>query len=172
MIISWYTDVRVLHIVCAALWLGAAAFMTLYLGPAVRTLGPRGMPVTAELGRRHMGAFMGAVGGLTVVSGLLMYWAFTDGFEASIVGHGAGLALGLGGLCGITAAIIGGAILGRSSERVARLAQVASQSTDGHESKTARREIAVLHHRIATFSRIDLALLLAALLLMCLAHAT
>jgi len=55
MIGEWYAGVRVLHILFAALWVGSAMFLTLYVTPAIRATGPRGAPVMAELRRRRTG---------------------------------------------------------------------------------------------------------------------
>ncbi|MGH8216088.1 MAG: hypothetical protein ACREPZ_10400 [Rhodanobacteraceae bacterium] len=170
MIGEWYAGVRVLHILFAALWFGTAVFLTLYVSPAIRVLGPRGAPVMAELMRRRMGAFIAAAGGLTVLSGLWMYWIFSNGLDAKIVSHGPGLALGIGGLCGIAAAVIGGAVIGRTVERVAALLRDAAAMPEGGERTAAMQTIATLQHRVALFSRCDVALLLAALIAMCIAH--
>src|SRR6185312_670996 len=106
------------HILFAALWVGSAVFLTLYVTPAIRATGPRGAPVMAELMRRRTGGFIAAAAMLTVLSGLWMYWVFTHGFDSTIVAHGAGLALGIGGLCGIAAAVIGGAVIGGARREV------------------------------------------------------
>ena len=90
MIGEWYAGVHVLHILFAALWVGSAVFLTLYVTSAIRATGPHGAPVMAELMRRRMGGSIAAAPMLT----------FTNGFDGTIVGHGAGLALGIGGLCG------------------------------------------------------------------------
>ena len=102
---EWYAGVRALHILFAAFWVGSAVFLTLYVTPAIRTTGTHGAPVMAELTRRRMGGFIAAAAMLTLLSGLWMYWVFTRGFDSAILAHGAGLALGLGGLCGIVAAV-------------------------------------------------------------------
>lgn len=170
MIEPWYAAIRVLHIVFAALWVGAAVLLTLFLSPAIRTLGLQGAPVMAELMRRRMGAFLAAAGGLTVLSGLWMYWIFTNGLDADIMRHGAGLALGIGGLCGIVAVILGGAVIGRAAERAGKLSRQAAQMPQGSERAAAMQTVATLQRRVAVYSRCDVALLLAALIAMCVAH--
>lgn len=171
MIGEWYAGIRVVHILFAALWVGTAVFLTLYVSPAIRALGPRGAPVMAELMRRRMGGFIAAAGGLTVLSGLWMYWVFSDGLDSRILSHGPGLALGLGGLCGIVAAVLGGAVIGRTAERVGSLSRAAAAMPDGDERAATFQTIATLQRRVALFSRCDVVLLLAALIAMCIAHA-
>lgn len=167
---DWYSGIRVLHILFAALWIGTAAFLTLYVSPAIRALGPRGAPMMAELMRRRMGAFIAAASILTILSGLWMYWVFTNGLDSTIVVHGAGLALGIGGLCGIAAAVVGGAIIGRAAERAGKLSREASQMPEGGERAAIMQTVAGLQRRVALSSRCDLVLLVAALIAMCLAH--
>lgn len=171
MIGEWYAGVRVLHILFAALWVGSAVFLTLYVTPAIRASGPRGAAVMAELMRRRMRGFIAAVAMLTVLSGLWMYWIFTHGFNLDVAGHGAGLALGLGGLCGILAAVTGGAVIGRAAERAGKLSQQVAQLPDGEEREVTMQSVAALQRRVATFSRLAVVLLVAALVAMTIAHA-
>jgi len=171
MIGGWYAGGRVLHILFAALWVGSAAFFTLYVTPAIRATGPHGAPVMAELMRRRMGGFIAAAAMLTVLSGLWMYWVFTNGFDGSIVAHGAGLALGIGGLCGIAAAVIGGAVIGRAAERAGALSRQVAQMPEGEQREATMQSVETLQRRVATFSRLAVVLLVAALVAMALAHA-
>ena len=168
---EWYAGVRVLHILFATLWLGTAVFLTLYVTPAIRATGPQGAPVMAELMRRRMGGFIAAAAMLTVLSGLWMYWIFTNGFDGALVAHGAGLALGIGGLCGIVAAVIGGAVIGRAAERAGALSQQMAQMPEGEERAATLQTVAALQRRVATFSRLAVVLLVAALIAMTIAHA-
>ncbi|MGH8125079.1 MAG: hypothetical protein ACREPK_04450 [Rhodanobacteraceae bacterium] len=168
---DWYAGIRVLHILFAALWVGTTVFLTLYVSPAIRSLGPRGAPVMAELMRRRMGAFIASASLLTVLSGLWMYWVFTNGFSAQAMGHGAGLALGIGGLCGIVAAIVGGAIISRAAEGAGKLSREVAQMPEGSERVAVMQTVAVLQRRVTLFSRCDVVLLIAALIAMCIAHA-
>lgn len=171
MIGEWYAGVRMLHILFAAFWVGSAVFLTLYVTPAIRATGPQGAPVMAELMRRRMGGFIAAAAMLTVLSGLWMYWIFTNGLDGAIVAHGAGLALGIGGLCGIAAAVIGGAVIGRAAERAGALSQQMAQMPEGEQRAATLQTVAALQRRVATFSRLAVVLLIAALVAMTLAHA-
>lgn len=168
--IQWYADVRVLHIVFAALWVGASVLFALYVSPAIRSLGPHGAQVMAELMRRKVGLFIAASSMLTVLSGLWMYWEFSHGFDATIVTHGPGLALGIGGLCGIAAAIVGGAVIGRAAEQAGQLSHDIAQLPEGGEREALMQHLAKIQRRMNVAGRCDVVLLLAALILMSLAH--
>ena len=60
----------------------AAAFLTLYLLPVARQLGPSGGTTMTALTGRGFHRFMAANSGLTILSGLWLYWTLTAGFAA------------------------------------------------------------------------------------------
>lgn len=158
---NWLYIVRALHILAAALWVGAAAMLTLHVMPAIRRSGAAGGTVLVEAVRRGVGVFMPIVAGTTILTGVWLYVAW---YQVRGGIHGAGaLMLTLGALAGFAAAIIGGAVLGRT---VAALADLAIGPADA--ANEAR--IAALHQRGAAASRAALALLIAALLLMVLSR--
>jgi len=159
---SIFAEVRALHILVAAAWFGAAAFLTLYLMPALGQLGPQGTPVLRALDGRRFHLFMAANAGLTVLSGAWLYWTFTAGFSPQVVASRSGMVFGLGGLAGLMAAVIGATLVGGSAKRLAALA------ADG---TPAPETVAVLQRRIRTGSRLALALMLLALLAMTMGHA-
>jgi uncharacterized membrane protein len=159
---SIFVEVRALHILVAATWFGAAAFLTLYLMPALGRLEPRGGAMLQALEGRGFHRFMAANAGLTVLSGAWLYWTLTAGFKPQAIASTAGLVYGLGGLAGLLAAIIGGAVIGRSVTRLATLSE-----NDGAAADTA----ALLQRRIRLGSRAARGLMLLALLAMTLGHA-
>jgi uncharacterized membrane protein len=157
MFASLFPWLHAVHILFAAVWFGAAAFITCYLAPAMRQLGPAGGDSMLQaLHRRGMHRFMGATAGLTVLSGLGLFW---------LIGAGAGAVIALGAGAGLLAAILGGAVIGRSFKRVDALL---AQPEDMHGRDAG---IAAAHRRIAVASRCVLALMALALLAMTLGHA-
>lgn len=153
------TILLAVHILAAALWVGAGAALTLYLFPAIRGSGAAGGVVVAAMVRRGLPQFMAATAGITILSGLLLYWIWSSGRGAGGLQSAGGIMLTLGAVAGIVAAIIGGAILSRGSKE---LADLAGATLD--EPMQAR--IAAVHGRMAGASRITLTLLVLALLLM------
>jgi uncharacterized membrane protein len=160
---SLFAEIRALHILVAAAWFGAAAFLTLYLMPAVRQLGPQGGAVMVALMQRRLPVFMAASSGLTLLSGLWLYWTLTAGFQPDAVRSHAGMVFGLGGLCGLLAAVIGAAVVGRSSKQLADLA------AGGQPPQVD--VVARLQARIRIGSRVALFLMLLALVAMAFGHA-
>jgi hypothetical protein len=162
--IELFSVVRALHLLTAALWLGAGALLTLYIMPAVRSSGAAGGSVMAVSMRRGLGAFMASVAGLTILSGLVLFWMWSHARGPGAM-HGAGaMLLSLGALAGIAAAIVGGAVLGRASHELARLAGAPA------DDAATQARIAALHRRGAAASKVTLVLLVAALLLMIFSH--
>lgn len=158
---SMFAEVRALHILVAAAWFGAAAFLTLYLLPALGRLGAQGEPVLRALEGRHLHRFMAANAALTVLSGAWLYWTLTAGFKPEAIGSTAGVVYGVGGLAGLLAAVIGATIIAGNVKRLAALA------ADGAPPDTA----AVLHRRVRVGSRLAMGLLVLALLAMTMGHA-
>lgn len=160
---SLFPWLRMLHILFAALWLGAGALLTLYLLPALRQLGPAGGPTLQTLERRGLPRFMAAIGGLTVLSGLGLYWGLTAGFNSAAVESPTGLVFGLGGLAGLLAAAIGGGVIARSIKKIDAL-------IESNPAAGFTEEILALQRRIALASRLALTLLFIALVAMTLGH--
>src|SRR5205085_5066189 len=98
----------------AAIWLGATVFMSYVLMPTIESAGPAGGQIMIGLNRRGMVAFFASTAGMTVLTGIYLYWRFTGGFDPEISRSHAGLAFGIGGACGLVAAIIGGSVVGRA----------------------------------------------------------
>lgn len=168
--VTLFAALRAAHILIAALWLGAGCTLAMHVMPAVRTAGLASDPFLMQLTQRRLGRFMAVIGGLTVLSGLWLYWIFTKGLRGEMVSSAPGLALAIGGLCGLIAAVVGGAVLGRSVEGITVSLHAAAHLPEGVEQSTHLREVERLQRRFARFSKIDLTLLVAALLLMALSH--
>lgn len=159
-----FVSLRSLHILVAALWLGAVTLLTFFVMPAMGNLAPE---VASRLGRGKFLPFMASIGGTTVLSGLLLYWHLTTGFSAVGVGSKAGMVFGIGGTLGITAAIIGAGVVGRSAKRIGELHQAADASMRNSETL---KEMETLRRRLAGGGRLVFALLIAALIVMTFGH--
>jgi len=124
----------------------------------------------AGLLRRNVHAFMASVAGTTVLTGLYLYWHFTDGFDPGISSTMGGRVFGLGGLLGITAAAIGGSLVARNLKKAgALMAQAAGQS-----DATARGQILAQagqhRQRAHAAAKVVSVLLIVTIMLMALGH--
>jgi len=162
MITTLFPWLRAAHILSAAAWFGAAALLTLYLLPTARGLGAAAQPTMHAMTRRGFHRFMAVSSGLAIVSGLWLYWLLTAGFKPAAIHSASGMVYGVGGLAGLLAAMLGGAVIGRSLTRIDALA---SMPEAGQAD-----EVAALQRRVAVASRAALGLLLVALLAMILGH--
>lgn len=164
-----YVVLRVLHILVAALWVGAAGLLAMVVMPAVGDAGAIGGSFLASLHRRKLHVFMAASALLTVLSGIWLYWVLTTGFDPAIVWSRGGLVFGIGGLCGLLALIIGGAVIGPGFARLAELAeQTSAMPVDQHAAHAQGLE--ALRRRTMLASKGALALIVIALVLMASGH--
>jgi hypothetical protein len=93
----------------------------------------------------------------------------TTGFDPSIVWSRGGMVFGIGGLCGLAALIIGGAIIGPGFARLAELAEQTSAMPETGRADYLQR-LAALRRRTMLASKCALALIVIALVLMALGH--
>src|SRR5215470_11496411 len=117
----FFLAVRALHVLLAAAWLGTVAFVYLVLSPALDEVGPSGAALMTALARRGFHALIAAVGGTTVLTGLWLYWRFTGGFDPAASATMGARVFGAGGVAGILALVIGGAIVGRTAKKLEAL---------------------------------------------------
>jgi uncharacterized membrane protein len=159
---------RAAHVLLAAIWVGTVAFMTLFLMPALQESGATG-PMMGALIRRKLPAFIAAIGGLTVVTGFYLYYRFTGGFDPALSGSTGAMVFGTGGIAGLVALIIGGAIVARSWKKMTTLGPRLASAPEAERAALAA-ELAAARQKAVTFSRIVLVLQAIALVLMAIGH--
>lgn len=161
--------IRAAHVLLAALWVGAIAFTSLYLMPALQDAGPAAGPVMGALMRRRIHVFMSSISGLTVVTGLYLYYRFTGGFDPALSGSMGARVFGVGGVAGIAALIIGGAIVSRSAKKMGELGARMPSAPESERAALAA-QIAAARQRSATWSRVVLVLVMIAVISMAIGH--
>jgi uncharacterized membrane protein len=165
---TFFLSVRVLHILFGAIWLGAAVFVTLLLMPAVREAGPEGGKVMMGLGRR-VPVFIASVSGLAVLTGLWLYWRFTDGLDPSLMNTAGGHTFGTGGILGLVAAVIATSVVGKNMKRA--VATMKRMETIEPAARQALMEEAIRYRqRAASGGRMVAVLLTVTIVLMGLGH--
>lgn len=160
---------RAAHVLLAVIWVGATAFTTFLLMPALQDSGPAAGPVMAALMRRKLSAFMASFGGLTVLTGLYLYYRFTGGFDPALSGSPGAMVFGTGGIAGIVALILGGAIITRNTKKMDALGARMATAPEPERARLAA-ELAAARQRVVTFSRIVIALQMIAVVLMAIGH--
>ena len=156
---------RFFHIVSGVLWVGGVAMTAVFLLPALRGAGPGGRAVLRELlTRTRFAPYFPVLGGLTVLSGIWMFWqdgTKTQGGFAAFSSSPMGITLSIGALAGLVALIMGGAVIGRAVAEVAKILG-AIDSSGGESSSEQGTRMALLQGKIAWGSRIVLPLLIIA----------
>jgi hypothetical protein len=165
-----FLAVRALHVLLAAAWLGTTAFIYLFLSPALDEIGPASVTLMAALGRRGINALIASVGGLTVLSGIWLYWHFTGGFDPTASATMSARVFGAGGAAGILALILGGAVVGRTAKKMTDLAARAGATTDPAQRTAISAEVVALKRRLSVWGKTVLALQVVALVCMAIGH--
>ena len=164
-----FLSLRAAHVLLAAVWVGATVFTSILLMPVIESSGPIGGQIMQSLEKKGMTAFFGAMGGITVLTGIYLYWRFTGGFDPEVSRSHAGMAFGIGGVCGLLAVIIGGSVIGRSSRKMLGVMEQLPKASDAQKA-ALMQEAAMLRGRMKTFGTLVLLLQVVALLTMAVAH--
>jgi uncharacterized membrane protein len=152
---------RVVHILGASFWVGAALLNVGFLVPAVRAAGPAGAQVMRHIVQvRRLPVFVNAAAVLTVLTGTWLYWWRSGGFMGAWLTSPSGIAFGVGGVLALVAAVNGYFVIGRT---VARLGVLMAT---GEMTPEAGR----LQARLAAASLVGVALVVVSALLMALAR--
>lgn len=164
-----FVSVRVLHILLGAAWLGTAIFMVVFLLPSLRDAGADGGKVLLGLGRRRLPTFIASISGMTVLTGLWLYWRYTGGFEPALSGTMGARVFGAGGVLGIIATALAGAVAGKNLKRAGALVKEL-QTAEPSRHSGLLTQITIHRDKAAGGARIVLALLLVTTVLMAVGH--
>ncbi len=153
---------RIVHIVGGAFWAGSAFMLVRFVAPAVTLAGPEGAKFMQRLvlGTRFV-LVTATTAGLTVLTGLLLYWRASGGLRTEWMSTGTGVMFTIGGLAGLIALFAGSAI-GANSRKLATL----GASLQGPPSPEQAAEIARLQNRLSNLGAATAILLLVVLITM------
>ncbi len=152
---------RLVHIGLGVFWVGTMIFNAFFLMPAMLEAGPDGMKVAAGLARRRFLDILPPVAGLTILSGVWLYWRASLGFQSAYMRSSVGMTYGLGALAALVAFALGIAIMRPSMLKAAALSQAAAAAAPPErEAKLA--EAAALRVRGAQTAKFVAVLLIIA----------
>lgn len=114
---------RLIHIFSGVFWAGTAFFFISFLQPVVKASGPEGGKVMQRLALSRFPSAMPLIGGLTVLSGLAMYWFLSGGLQLRMIMTAPGLGYTLGGVAALIAFVIGIAVTVPATKGVAAVAK-------------------------------------------------
>ena len=161
---------RFVHVVSGILWVGGVVTATVFVLPAIRGTGPAGGSVMRYLLlNTKFGGYFPALGGLTVLSGLWMFWHDDSASSGAFHSSDQGITLIIGGLAGILALIVGGAVIGRSFGQIAKILK-AIDAGGGQPTPEQSAQMTALRAKMAGGSKIVLPSLLIAATAMAIAR--
>lgn len=106
---------RLVHIGSGILWVGGAALFFFYIEPSINKLGPDAQKFVDELiNRRKAPIYFAGVAILAVLSGIVLIWRDSDGFQASWITSPTGLGFTIGGLAALIAGLGGNLLIPRT----------------------------------------------------------
>ncbi len=167
---TFFLSVRALHVLLGATWLGMALLASMFVMPAIRDAGPDGGKVLAAMARRGLVAFIPSIAGLTVLSGLWLYWRFTDGFNPAVSGSAGAMVFGMGGVLGLVAAVLGGSVVGRNIKKVLKLSGEAAATSDAAAREALLRQAGQAGQKAGAAGRLVTVLLAITIVLMAIGH--
>jgi uncharacterized membrane protein len=152
---------RVVHILGGIFWVGAAIYSTVFLVPALSTMGPTSGQVFAALQKRKLMTTMFVASLLAILSGLRLLWITSGGMSSAYMATPVGRGFAWSGGIALVAFLIGMLFSRPSGMRMGRIgAQLATATAD--ERPALMEEMQRLRRRNTTSSGIVTVLLVIA----------
>ena len=140
-----------------------------FILPSLRASGPSGGQVMRTvLVKTSLVSYFPIVGGLTVLSGLAMFWRDSSIAQSNWAASASGMTFSIGGLAGLIALIVGGVMVGRSISQIRQIFLASDPGAPPSPEQAAR--IAQLQERAARGNRIVGPLLAIAVVAMAIAR--
>ena len=154
---------RVVHVLGACIWVGAAFFAAWFLIPSLRDAGPDAAKVMAGVQRRKWMVVLPVIATTTVLTGFWLYRPYM-GAEGNAAKY-----LGFGGVIGTIALILGAGLASRFMNGASKLAAEAAAMTDPAARGAAMKTAAVLRDKALLWARVVSVLVIVAAVLMTMA---
>ena len=159
---------RIIHILCGTIWVGAAVFMGFFLGPALQTMGPAAGQVMGGLQKRKFMVVLPVVAVLAMLSGLRLMMIMSGNFGPGYFQTPVGRTFAGAGLLAILAFVVGILVNRPTMEKMGTLQQ--SMSSDPVSKDAIAAEIRRLQKRMVVAGSVVTFMLLAAAIGMAIAR--
>lgn len=108
---------RLAHVAGGIMWAGAALLMAGFVVPAARGAGADGF-LPRLMGDRRAGLYMMATAVVTILSGIALYARMSALTQGTFAESDQGITLGIGGIAGVLALLIGALGTGPAARRI------------------------------------------------------
>jgi uncharacterized membrane protein len=156
------TILRLVHILCASIWVGIGFFMPYFLAPALAEAGPDAGKVMGALQKRGIMTLLPLVAIATLISGFWLYWRMSAGEMGAFSATPMGSAFGFGGIVALIAWIIGMTIVRPSMMKAAAIMQSIASAQNPEERTRLIQSANSLRTRSARAGKLVAILLLTA----------
>jgi len=140
---------RLLHVGLGVFWAGALFFMAWFLIPSVRDAGPEGAKVVQALQRRGFMTILPIAAIVTILSGVVLMWRVSAGFQPAWSRSPTGMAVGIGAVAAIIGFGIGVAVMRPATMKAGALAETLGTLADAGARDARMAEIQALRMRAA-----------------------
>ena len=161
---------RLLHVVLGVFWAGALFFMAWFLIPSIRDAGPEGGKVVQALQQRGFMTIVPIAAIVTILSGVVLMWRVSAGFQPEWSRSPTGMALGIGAVAAIIGFGIGVGVMRPATMKAGALAVTLGTLTDPGARDARMAEVQALRFRSAKAARWVAGLLLIAVITMAVAR--
>lgn len=160
---------RVLHVLLAAVWVGATVATSFFFVPAIAEAKAAGGQVMSGVMKRGYSTIFSSIAGIVMLTGLYLYARVTQNFDPIVSGLMPARVFGVGGIAGIIATILA-SMVGAKAKRAVALVQKAGPMPDGTEKTALMQQAGALQQTMGTLSTITLVLMLIAVVTMSIGH--
>ncbi len=138
---------RLIHVLAGIFWVGAIWYFALFFLPRVKTFGQDQGRIMQTMSAQPFPTYMTTAAISVALSGILMYWYTSAGFNAAWIFTPAGVILTLAALLGIFAVVEGFVVSRPAAERMAELGRQAA-SAGGPPAPAVVQEMQALAARL------------------------
>lgn len=161
---------RLLHVASGVFWAGSVFFLNSLLGPSIAAAGPDGLKVMGELRKRKYFEKMIGAAVTTVLSGFVLVWIDSAGFQAAWFSTKFGMGISTGMLAAILALGFGVFFSRPAMEELSSLGPQMAQAGSEEARAAIAARMGAARGRLVKFGALSAGLLMVAVLAMAVAR--